>query len=536
MPNIISNFLQDWYSPTNPCSPDCYNTCSIVFPVPSPTFGYQNPKSGNGFVGIYIEQYDPQPITNQREYIQAKLKDTLKQGVKYCASFYVNVPNRIKYTSSSVGAYVGGPITAPGFCTGLVSYVPQLANPNGNFITDTASWTLVNSTFVAQGGEQYITLGNFNPTNSTDTMTFNPTSNVMGVLVYFYIDEVSLVELSVEAGRDTSICIGQSVTLGEVQNDTSFHSYYWYSNGVLIDSLTNFITVNPSATTTYVLEKRLCESVYDTVVVIVKHPFSADIIQNNIELCLNNNIQLPTINTIGSTQWNWLPNIAINNAAVMQPIVSPTTNISYTVVANMANPELYCNTTFRDSVNVIINQHIPVQILSVDTIICNNASLQIITSAASGDFIWLPGWAVNDSTVYQPYFNTSLINGTVNITVTKHDTCGISTDTLQVRVINCDTLNGEIIVPNIFTPNGDGKNDVFEILLLDDFVIDDFEIFNRWGNLVYEVENKNAKKIMWDGRSTSGEPCSDGVYYFILKYKNSKGETISIKSFISLIR
>jgi gliding motility-associated-like protein len=70
------------------------------------------------------------------------------------------------------------------------------------------------------------------------------------------------------------------------------------------------------------------------------------------------------------------------------------------------------------------------------------------------------------------------------------------------------------ILPNFFTPNNDGRNDIYYSLNLNDFVKQvDMQIFNRWGQLVYETEDPD---IAWDGRHLkSKELVSSGVYYYI---------------------
>lgn len=85
-------------------------------------------------------------------------------------------------------------------------------------------------------------------------------------------------------------------------------------------------------------------------------------------------------------------------------------------------------------------------------------------------------------------------------------------------------------VPNIFTPNNDGQNDMFSIQDLkgEDQVL----IFNRWGIKVYELSKTNQ---VWDGRTTSGTECVEGVYYFVVNNKNEKFSTIK-KGFIQLVR
>ena len=86
-----------------------------------------------------------------------------------------------------------------------------------------------------------------------------------------------------------------------------------------------------------------------------------------------------------------------------------------------------------------------------------------------------------------------------------------------------DTLN----ISNIFTPNYDGINDLFEITGLTKG--DKVQIYNRWGTLVFETE---SEKMFWDGYTTSGEPCSDGVYYYVVTLQS--GETR--KGYLTLIK
>ncbi len=81
-------------------------------------------------------------------------------------------------------------------------------------------------------------------------------------------------------------------------------------------------------------------------------------------------------------------------------------------------------------------------------------------------------------------------------------------------------------LPNVFTPNGDNVNDVFK--LTNCGAILNTSIYNRWGNLVFQTENQNH---FWDGRTTSGEECVDGIYYYIIETKEK-----TLKGFIHLIR
>jgi gliding motility-associated-like protein len=82
--------------------------------------------------------------------------------------------------------------------------------------------------------------------------------------------------------------------------------------------------------------------------------------------------------------------------------------------------------------------------------------------------------------------------------------------------------------PNIFTPNGDGQNDVFLLQNLREG--EEALVYNRWGIKVAEISNRNNS---WDGRSAAGENCVNGVYYYIIHREEEKK---SLKGFIQLVR
>lgn len=106
--------------------------------------------------------------------------------------------------------------------------------------------------------------------------------------------------------------------------------------------------------------------------------------------------------------------------------------------------------------------------------------------------------------------------------------CGNVPDPPLVTTVVPDTL----IVPNVFSPNGDGLNDVFYIVSqgLSELY---YEIYNRWGTKLFEA---NRIKQGWDGRSTSGQECPDGVYYYIVKVQIMNGTAKTLTGFFHLMR
>lgn len=86
----------------------------------------------------------------------------------------------------------------------------------------------------------------------------------------------------------------------------------------------------------------------------------------------------------------------------------------------------------------------------------------------------------------------------------------------------------DIVIPNIFTPNGDGVNDRFEIRHLNLYTENEISIINRWGNPIYQKKNYENS---WDGNGLD-----EGTYFYILKVKNATGSWKAYKGYITLLR
>ncbi|MBP5515341.1 MAG: OmpA family protein [Bacteroidales bacterium] len=192
-----------WYQPTAG-SADYYNVCgSRECSVPKNKLGIQEPHSGVGYCGIYCSK------TDYREYLQTQLKEPLKANEMYRISFYVSLS---EYSSGSV-ATIGALFTqnrvndtvrsvlmrkevrniGSGISQTVASYFePQVVNDYNHVLTDTKGWTLVSGTFVAQGGEQFLTIGNFFPASQSNVVDLDSLTYLLPG-AYYYIDDVSLV-------------------------------------------------------------------------------------------------------------------------------------------------------------------------------------------------------------------------------------------------------------------------------------------------------------------------------------------------------
>jgi len=115
----------------------------------------------------------------------------------------------------------------------------------------------------------------------------------------------------------------------------------------------------------------------------------------------------------------------------------------------------------------------------------------------------------------------------VILEVTDENGC-IGIDSLYIPV--SDLIN----VPNVFTPNGDGIND---LMTLDYDVFDggyDLVILNRWGNIVHEVIGQKGL-VLWDGTTMAGRECNDGVYFYKIKGNMFGVDTVK-HGHVSLLR
>ena len=181
-----------WYTASNN-TPDYFSEqpdFNCMIPAPQSTIGYQYARTGIAYVGLFT--FFP-PFNNQREYIGGELSDTLKQGHEYCVSFYVSVAEKCKYVTDGIGLYLSVDSAVDYTINTNLSFVPQISNPAGNIIYDTLNWVQISGTYIANGGEKYLTIGNF----KDDANTMIDSTSSTGNSAYYFIDDVSVIDCTV---------------------------------------------------------------------------------------------------------------------------------------------------------------------------------------------------------------------------------------------------------------------------------------------------------------------------------------------------
>ena len=255
--------------------------CSLCGPdnLTVPTTGgksYQMARTGNNYTyfGVWTAATISPGYTHERSYIQNELSGTLKQGHTYCVTFYTSLMNESKYSITEIGAYLddGSIATIPwGVCT----QSPQVKSLVGVLMTDTLGWMKVQGSFVANGSEKYLTLGNFKTTAATtrSIMPTSPTFTYQRNLADYYFDDVSVIDMDLPAyaGGTKTYFAGDSVFIGRAREVGLDDACTWYKLPNLIlayDSAKAGIWVQPVGTETYVLRQEICGTVkWDTVYV-----------------------------------------------------------------------------------------------------------------------------------------------------------------------------------------------------------------------------------------------------------------------------
>ncbi len=187
--NCVGNFsiINNW---SYLVSPDYFSSdCTTgAYKIPDNNFGVSYPKNGNAYIGLGLINLPYET----KEYICQYLTSPLISGKTYYTSFFLSKSDRTRIATEKIGAYFSMmPPVAPG--NTYVAANPQVENHSG-FLTDTVNWVKIDGYFTAQGGEQYMTIGNFNSNANTDTLytgTTNPFFADAGT-AYYYIDSVSL--------------------------------------------------------------------------------------------------------------------------------------------------------------------------------------------------------------------------------------------------------------------------------------------------------------------------------------------------------
>ncbi|MFN4146797.1 MAG: gliding motility-associated C-terminal domain-containing protein [Runella sp.] len=275
--------------------------------------------------------------------------------------------------------------------------------------------------------------------------------------------------------KDTTICLGQSAVLRAAGNAPRFR---WSPANSLSDSIGTQITARPTQTTTYTVTGLYADGCrpQKSVTVRIDDNRPDFRVSPDTTICLGQSVQLRA--QAATNVFRWSPHPSLSDSTLANPTALPTQNTTYTVTAIYPDG---CRSRRNVRVNVEAGPA-NVNFDIVPTYSCGQpTTLQYVnrTSGTGVRYQWELGNGISANTA-TPSTMTYAQNGTYQITLKAYSPRGCeSSVTKSVSVLNLDKI------PNVITPNGDGKNDTF-IIGIPGVKL---EIYNRWGKRIFSSEN-----------------------------------------------
>jgi gliding motility-associated-like protein len=239
-----------------------------------------------------------------------------------------------------------------------------------------------------------------------------------------------------------------------------------------------------------------CEVSAQTTVTVIPRPVAA--IDLVAPICKGSSVPL---NASGGLTYRWLPATGLSAADIPNPIANPTKTTVYTVFASNGS----CESQAQIKVEVI--KELVAMAGPDHKIIRGNST--VIKGQVSGDNIsgifWTPSDYLDDPSKLNPVASPPA-SMTYTLNVTSSTGCTNSTDEVFVKVYE------KLVIPNTFSPNGDGINDLWNIIAVDTYANPKVKVMNRYGRLVFE---SSGYERPWNGK-LGNEDVPSGVYYYMI--------------------
>jgi gliding motility-associated-like protein len=327
--------------------------------------------------------------------------------------------------------------------------------------------------------------------------------------------------LTVSAGSLPPTCEGVGVMLPITSNGAGFA--WTPANGLSSSTIANPVALL-SATTTYIVTATLgvCTGTASVAVTVLPAPVASAGVSDTI--CPGKSVQLQGS---GGVQYYWSPATYLSDSTSADPTVEqPVSTITYHLAVTGANG---CSSVNPAATTVVVSAP-PKVFAGDDTAIVIGQPLQLnavdVDSSGFTSYVWSPAQGLSDPDIADP---TAVVTGDITYTVVATTPSGCSA-TAKI-VIGAATTAG-IIVPNAFTPNNDGRNDILKVNAFGIQSLQYFRVYNRWGQLVFASSDAGAG---WNGY-IGGQPAATGAYVWMAAGVDYHGRPVEGKGTVILIR
>jgi gliding motility-associated-like protein len=303
------------------------------------------------------------------------------------------------------------------------------------------------------------------------------------------------------------------------------NSYKWTPGATLNSDIVRTPVASPTDTTKYYLTATWGACVHtDSVTINVKHKPVVDA-GKDTAICYKTNATLSGSagNLSGTVNFAWSPPDSLNtpNAPTSFVRMDTTRQFTLTVTDNYG-----CNFSVSDSVNIFM-QPLFVAFAGNDTNAILGRQHQLKASGTNAtDFVWSPAAPLNNPFIANPL---AILHSNTSFYVHVTDAIGCTDDdTVSIKVYE----GPNYYLPNAFTPNGDGLNDIFGPTIVGMKSTGYFRIFDRYGNIIFETKDLSKN---WDG-TLKGKPAASGTYVWMIKGIDVNGSVVEMKGTVILLR
>lgn len=334
-----------------------------------------------------------------------------------------------------------------------------------------------------------------------------------------------------QALPDTTVCnLESTVNLYAINNGpppAGGFNYSWSpTTGIANPNSASTPVVIPYIRNYYVLETIDANGCYlrDSAKIIVS-PFHGTLAPTKASICIDDPLPL---RAGGGTYYNWYDNPSLSGSPAgldcidcPDPKATPPLGLNNYYVLVVTDEG--CRDTLKTEITV--NPKPVVESYPADTTIKYGQSIML--QAFGGEFYtWTPTATLNDSYSPNP---VATPKETTAYEVTGANEYGcIAVDTSIVRI----DYRNPVLIPNAFSPNGDGLNDVFGVENFKFERLLEFRVFDRWGKQVFNTTNPSEG---WDG-TVNGSPASQDVYYYIIRLGYGDDTVETYKGDVTLLR
>ncbi len=323
---------------------------------------------------------------------------------------------------------------------------------------------------------------------------------------------------------DTVVCKGSSIVL----RTTGAQTYVWQPAQNLSCSTCSNPVATANANTKYFVTGTSSDGCNhtDSIQLIVQQPFRIQTRRYDDTICVGETIEF---NVTGADRYEWTPTDGLSNPQSNQPRANPEQTTRYRIIGKDIH------NCFADTAYLPVMVY-PYPLINAgdDRTVNPGTSFQLSTLFSSdvNQWTWTPADDLSCNRCPAPVVTPSF-NRTYRITVANPGGCSAS-DEVEIR-LSCD--NSNLNLPNAFTPNNDGLNDVLYPKSNGIYSIQSFVIYNRNGEVVFRNGNfmPNVRSAGWNGMF-KGMPAAAGTYVYEIVCICNNNNMLRFNGNITLIR